>query len=59
MTNAVRLKDLSDKHHQLDTLIEEEMSRPMADTLKITQLKREKLRIKEEIANIEAQRQSA
>jgi len=53
MASVARLNDLSTQHQTLETLIEEEMARPMADSLKISKLKREKLRIKEEISGLE------
>ena len=53
MTSVARLDDLTTKHQTLETLIEEELSRPMADSLKISKLKREKLRVKEEISGLE------
>jgi hypothetical protein len=53
MASVARLDDLSTQHQNLEALIEEELSRPMADSLKISELKREKLRIKEEISGLE------
>lgn len=53
MSDVARLEELSEKHGSLEALIAEEMARPMADSLKITELKREKLRIKEEIAALQ------
>jgi hypothetical protein len=54
MTDATRLQELSEQHKKLESRIEEEMARPMADTLKLTELKREKLRIKEQITQLQA-----
>ncbi len=53
MASVVRLNDLSTQHQTLETLIEQEMSRPVADSLKISELKREKLRVKEEMSVME------
>lgn len=52
---AQHLSELSDKHQSLEMRIEEEMARPLADTLKITELKRRKLQIKDEIARLKMQ----
>jgi len=41
--------ELRKKHQQLSTMIEDEQRAPGSDDLAITQLKRKKLRIKEEI----------
>ncbi len=43
------IDELRKKHQQLSTMIEEEQRSPGADDLAITQLKRKKLRLKEEI----------
>ncbi len=40
---------LSEKHASLDAVITEESQRPNPDFLRISELKREKLRIKEQI----------
>ena len=47
------IAELTQKHHALEAEIEQEMERPLADTLKLTELKREKLQIKEEIARLQ------
>jgi hypothetical protein len=44
-----QLHSLNDKHATLERAIEEENLRPHPDDIRITQLKREKLRIKDEI----------
>ena len=54
MATEAELAELTEQHRQLEADIEEEMSRPMADSLKISQLKREKLRIKEEIVRLKS-----
>lgn len=43
------IDELRKKHQQLSTMIEEEQRSPGADDLAISQLKRKKLRLKEEI----------
>ena len=48
MALDAHLAELTEKHSALKKKIEEETARPLADSLKITELKREKLRIKDE-----------
>lgn len=48
MTN--HLAALSAKHAQLDESLHQEIQRPSPDSVRVTRLKREKLRIKEEMA---------
>ena len=43
---------LKEKHAQLEHDIEQEEQHPYPDTIKLSQMKREKLRIKDEIATI-------
>ncbi len=52
MAMESHLAELDEKHKQLDCFISEELQHPSVDTLKITELKREKLRIKEEIERL-------
>lgn len=52
MTLDAHLAELDEKHRALEKKIEAEMARPLADTLKIAQMKKEKLRIKDEIARL-------
>lgn len=52
------LAELSEKHRQLQLRIEEEMNRPAADDGKIRLWKREKLKLKDLIAKLEAKRRS-
>ncbi len=49
MDADARVTTLTSKHAELDRTIEEERQRPLPDSLLITRLKREKLRIKDEI----------
>ncbi len=48
-----RLDTLASRHADLEHAIEEETHRPLPDQLRVTQLKREKLRIKDEIARLQ------
>ena len=59
MSIDAHLVELTDKHHTLEAEIEQEMERPLADTLKITELKRQKLRIKEEIERLKGDEHDA
>lgn len=52
MALDAHLAELNEKHSALDRKIVEETARPLADSLKITELKRQKLRIKDEIARL-------
>lgn len=47
------LEALKAKHSALDAEIEVEMARPLPDDVKISGLKKQKLKIKEEIQSIE------
>jgi len=57
MLNPHRLQSLRDRHVAVDARILEEDGRPMPDSLELARLKREKLRLKEEMERFEAQRQ--
>jgi hypothetical protein len=46
------LVELSEKHRALDRKIEEELARPLADPIKVAELKRQKLRLKDEIEKL-------
>ena len=52
MALDAHLVELSEKHRALDRKIEEEQARPTADPLKITEWKRQKLRLKDEIERL-------
>jgi hypothetical protein len=53
MTLAGHLAELSEKHRMLETRIQEELARPGGDDLQIIRLKKEKLRIKEEMTKLQ------
>jgi hypothetical protein len=46
------IQELSDKHHKLDEQIQNELHRPHPDDLMISELKKRKLRLKEEIERL-------
>ena len=56
MLNPPRLQSLKDRHSALDARIVREDARPKPDSLELARLKREKLRLKEEMERFEAQR---
>ena len=47
---SAHLESLSVKHARLESSISTEMQRPMPDTMRVAQLKKEKLRLKEEMS---------
>ncbi len=49
MPVAERIESLRAKHSRLETEIDQEAHRPMPDDVHLAQLKREKLRIKDQI----------
>ena len=49
-----RITELSHRHQRLDQEIEEEQKRPAADEIRLYDLKRKKLKIKEELASLRA-----
>jgi hypothetical protein len=57
MSTEAHLAELIEKHHALEAQIEEELERPLADTLKVTEIKREKLRIKEQITRLQGEQE--
>ena len=56
MSVAAHLAELTEKHRLLEKKIEEELARPSADSIQISRLKLEKLRLKDEIARLNATR---
>ena len=49
MTMNAHLQELRKKHESLSLLVEREQRSPSSDGLRITELKKQKLRLKEEI----------
>jgi len=58
MATEARIRQLDERHHALDERIEEALKHPSSDTLQVAALKKQKLKIKEEIEQLR-QRQSA
>lgn len=52
MSLEMHVTSLEHKHADLDRLLDVESARPSPDTLRMTELKREKLRLKEEIRRL-------
>ncbi|WP_309646131.1 DUF465 domain-containing protein [Phenylobacterium sp.] len=55
MAVEARIRELGSRHQNLDKAIQDELSRPAADTVKLKELKRQKLRLKEEIQALGSQ----
>jgi hypothetical protein len=53
MTLAAHLAELSEKHRMLERRIQEEMARPGGDDVQISRWKREKLKLKDEMAKLQ------
>lgn len=53
MALDARLDALRARHHDLETALDQENQRPHPDDSRIIQLKREKLRLKDEIERIQ------
>jgi hypothetical protein len=54
MTIEARIRELGNRHRQLDETIQREVGHPATDPLQVRELKRRKLRLKEEITSLEA-----
>jgi hypothetical protein len=50
-----RLRELDARHRDLDIIIQDEQKRPSVDTSRLTAMKRQKLKLKEEIEDIRQQ----
>ncbi len=55
MAAEARIRELDARHHQLDARIEDIMKSPASDTLQIASLKKQKLKLKEEIERLRSQ----
>jgi hypothetical protein len=54
MSQEARIKELAERHKRLDAAIAAELKYPAGDDVRIHELKRKKLRIKDEIAQLRA-----
>jgi hypothetical protein len=55
MAIEARIRELDARHQSLEQLIAEEMSHPSSDDLRVRELKRQKLKLKEEMEALRAQ----
>ena len=53
MALMAHLQELSERHRQLERRIEQEVARPGSDDVEIRRMKREKLKLKDEMARLE------
>ena len=54
MAIEARIRELGVRHQTLERAIEDELSRPYADDGKLKDLKRQKLRLKEELESLKS-----
>ncbi len=54
MAIEARIRELDARHRSLETQIEDEMSHLSSDDLRVRELKRQKLRLKEEVEALRA-----
>ena len=52
MAIDARIRELGTRHETLDRAIQDETNRPAADELRLRELKRRKLRLKEEMESL-------
>ena len=55
MAVEARIRELGSRHQSLESEIQDELSRPAADDIRLKKLKREKLRLKEEMETLRGQ----
>ena len=55
MAIAARIRELDARHRSLEELIEDEVNHLSSDDLRVRELKRQKLRLKEEVEALRAQ----
>ncbi len=55
MAIEARIRELDARHRSLEELIEDEMNHLSSDDLRVRELKRQKLRLKEEMEALRAQ----
>jgi hypothetical protein len=52
MAIEARIRELDVRHQNLERAIEDELTRPSSDTMRLRELKRQKLRLKEELETL-------
>ncbi|HEV7158041.1 MAG TPA: DUF465 domain-containing protein [Caulobacteraceae bacterium] len=55
MAIEARIRELGQRHQSLERAIEDEVSRPAGDDFRLMELKRQKLRLKEELESLKTQ----
>jgi hypothetical protein len=55
MAVEARIRELGSRHQTLERAIEDELRRPAADDVRLRELKRRKLKLKEEMESLRAQ----
>jgi hypothetical protein len=58
MALDAHIDELSGKHRALDRLIQDEIAKPSSDTLKIAELKRQKLHLKDRMTRLRSSHKS-
>ncbi len=54
MAVEARIRELGSRHHSLDQAIQDELNRPASDDTRLRELKRKKLKLKEEMEALRA-----
>jgi hypothetical protein len=54
MSIEARIRELGNRHRNLDQTIQRELAYPSADSIRLRELKQQKLRLKEQITSLEA-----
>lgn len=54
MAIEARIRELGLRHQTLERAIDDELSRPSGDDLRVMELKRQKLRLKDELESLRA-----
>jgi hypothetical protein len=52
MAVEARIRELGSRHQSLELAIQDEMRRPAADEVRVKELKRQKLKLKEEMESL-------
>ncbi len=55
MAVEARIRELGSRHHSLDQAIQDELNRPASDEARLKELKRKKLKLKEEMEALRSQ----
>jgi len=54
MAVDAHIRELGNRHQSLERAIQDEMSRPAADDIRLKEMKRQKLRLKEQMEGLRA-----